>query len=497
MAFVALQFEDNQIFVASSRVAGKRAQVQNLFSVQLEGDDAAVGEQLKSDLAKHNLSRADAILVVSRANVEMREVVVPPAPDNELPDMVRFIARSEFASLNENWLFDYVPLSDDPTASRTVLAAGLSPELDTQMRTIADAAGLKVKHIVLRPYACIDLVRPKLADGKCRLLVDPNGDQTDMTIVSGTDLLATRTVRIPESYDANQRSTNLLSEVRRTLASSRKMLGDRKVTGVMMYGDENKILAGNLSGQLDLEVDFIQPLELAPLASGVKAPEHQARYAALLGSLVQQSSSNPHAIDFVNPRKPIIKKADYSKWYLYGGLALAASLLFVFAGWLVLRNQGTQIAEWEEKVRVVEDQNNGEALGFEPVAQVLGEVGVIDKWKYSDFNWLEELHKYSKHSLTADEVIVDIFDGGLTKGATARILAKTRMGGEQQNKDLVIDLCKEHFEVEPPRTVKNPDDKEYPISADFRLSLVRDKGQILKAINKIAIERLREMNSVQ
>ncbi|MFK7769193.1 MAG: type IV pilus biogenesis protein PilM [Mariniblastus sp.] len=504
MAFVALQFEDNQILVASSRAAGKRLQIQHLFSVELNSDDASAGESLKAELSSHGLSRSEAILVVSRANVEMREVTVPPAPDNELPDMVRFIARSEFASLNENWILDYVPLSNDPSMSRTVLAAGLSPELEKQMRSIAELAGLKVKHIVLRPYACIDLIRTTLADGKCRLLVDPNGDQTDMTIVSGTDLLATRTVRIPEAYDANKRSTTLISEVRRTLASSRKMLGDRNVTNVIMYGRENKALEGNLAGQLDLEVEFVDPMSLAPIASGVKVPVDDSRYAALLGSLVQSSAGKQHAIDFVNPRKPIVKKLDLKKWYLYGGLALAASLMAIVVGWTVLSNQSSEVKELQDRLQELERQNKGLAMGSVSAEQVEGEVNAIDEWKMADVNWLEQLYRYSENSLTADDVIVDVWEGRTTRGVS-EIVVKTRMQGVEQDSDLVNALenavakvakeesaevkdgeeanVKAFSIVKPERTVLDPEAKDYPFTGNLTLTLERDTEALLEEIN--------------
>ena len=172
MAFVALQFEDDQILVAAARAAGKRVEVSHLFSVPLVGDEDQTGESLKAQLATHGLTRSDAIVVVSRANAEMREITVPPAPSNELPDMVRLIARSEFASLNENWSLDFIPLSDDESKQRTVLAAGISPELQTQVNRVAEPAGLKIKHIVMRPYATIDLVKEKVQD--CLLYTSPS-----------------------------------------------------------------------------------------------------------------------------------------------------------------------------------------------------------------------------------------------------------------------------------------------------------------------------------
>ena len=48
--------------------------------------------------------------------------------------MVKFVAKNEFASLNDNWVLDFVRLSGDAHQPGKVLAAGLSPEHKTRIR---------------------------------------------------------------------------------------------------------------------------------------------------------------------------------------------------------------------------------------------------------------------------------------------------------------------------------------------------------------------------
>ncbi len=497
MATVALQFEDDQILVASARMAGKRVEVNHLFAVPIEGDDSQVAESLKTRLSKHGLIRSDTIVVVSRANAEMRELTVPPAPNNELPDMVRFIARSEFASLNENWSLDFVPMGDDPSQQRTVLAAGISPELQTQINSVVEPSGLKIKHIVMRPYASIDLVRNKISDDQVRLIVDPNGDTTDMTIADGTKLLATRTVRIPATYDANRRGDSLLSEVRRTLASSRKILGDKKVSNVVMFGsaNENKPLAGNLRNHLDLEMEFINPLSHTNKASGLEEPEWIERYAALIGSLKQHGSESSHVIDFVNPRRPIIVKKDYSKWYLYGGLALAALLLAMIGCWWVLSGQAKENQGLQDRLAALRDKNDGKT-GKPKVDQILGEIEKIDQWKQNDINWLEELYQYTQRALTPDDSIVDLFDAELrTKSdKPPRVLVKTRCAGLDKELELIGSLGDRPFDVSTTRGGVSDTDRTYPLESTFDVALVTDNAEKLKQIDIMATEFIKARN---
>ncbi|MFT5300830.1 MAG: Tfp pilus assembly PilM family ATPase [Mariniblastus sp.] len=489
MALVALQFDENQILVAGARTSGKRLQVQSMFAVDLTGDDSSAAESLKSKLTEHGLSRCDAIIVVSRADVEMRELTIPPAPDNEVPDMVRFMARNEFASLNESWALDYLPLTGGPNEPRNVLAIGISPELQQQQQAIATAAGLKVKHIVLRPFAIVDLIRSLLSDGGCRLLVDPNGDQTDLSIVDGASILTTRTVRIPRTKTADERATALLAEVRRTLASSQKTLGDRQVSQVLVIEDaeSNKALEDNLQSQLKLETKFVDPLELASLSSSGKTPSDPHRYGGLLGSLNQENAASPHLIDFLNPRKPIVKQNDYSKAYLWGGVALAASLFAVVACWWVLSSQASAIAVLNTKLNDLKQKNAGEN-DRPSVDTVLGEIEKIDNWKSSDINWLEELSEVSARSLTPDDTILDSVDAvaGLSKNSNPRMIMAARIGTLEKEETLNDEL-EDRYVVKSGRWV-DTDSDSYPYTSSFTLELKPNRIDRIKEIDQKALE---------
>ena len=186
MAFVAIEFSEDQLLVAIAQKSGLRCRFENVLSLDVsDATDEEAGESLKEKLSSLGGAKSDAIAIVSRSLAEIREVTVPPAPDNELPDMIRFQARNEFASLNDQWKLDYVVLTDDPTLPRKVLAAAISPDLETRIQTICQHAGLKLKSIVLRPFATLDLLNPHLTADALSLIVDQNTDSTDMSIVKG------------------------------------------------------------------------------------------------------------------------------------------------------------------------------------------------------------------------------------------------------------------------------------------------------------------------
>ena len=477
MSLIALELEDNRIFAAVARVSGRRVQIQNLFSFEIEGSDKNVGDQLKEQLAKHRISRGDAIVVVSRGSAEVRLVDVPPAPDNELPDIVRFIARNEFASLNDNWMLDFVRLSGDGASTGHVLAAGVSPEMSNQIKSIAEHAGLRLKHVVLRPFAAVDFVRDRIRDDLVHLLIDFNHHQVDLTIVDGAKVVATRTIRLTSSGAATDK---LVPEIRRTIASSSKALAGKTVNEVVLFGsaDDHNHLAEKLQARLEADVQIVDPLKHANVSGKVDCDD-PSRYIALMGALQSQSRRQKPEIDFLNPKKMETNKGDYSKYLLYGGLAVAGLLMLASVGWWSLRNQQQQIDEMRGNLVAIQDQNNGNA-GMPSVEKTLAEVGKVDQWYVESVNWHEQLLDYSNLSLTADDTIVDSFNGnGPTSRSQAKIDVNARATNLPTEKELINSLS-EVYSVRPERTSGLNDDKDYPINSILDLKFDPPKKKLAK-----------------
>ena len=163
---IAVEINNTDILVVAARTNAQRLQFSHLFSVELESDDtdAEIAKKLKTALGKQGVGRGESVIVVGRQQIELRDISVPPAPDNELPDLVRFQARNEFSSLNENWALDYVPFECQPGQQQRILAGAISPQLLEQIKQITEEAGLKPSKIVLRPYSTCELFQAELAD---------------------------------------------------------------------------------------------------------------------------------------------------------------------------------------------------------------------------------------------------------------------------------------------------------------------------------------------
>jgi len=480
---LALEFRPEKILVSAARPSASGIEITQVFSISTSGlTDAAIGDQLKTELARKNLSRADAILIVDRASVEMREFDVPPAPENELPDIVRFVAKNEFASLNDHWLLDYIPLKLDSTQARKVLAIGLAPEKQQRFKKIAELAGIKLKSILLRPLAKFDAIKSALTDDLCRLVVDPGSDPIDMIVAVGDQVVATRSVRsTPELLE---------SEITRTIASARSSIGNKPVSEILLFGDptEHELLNDRLSKRTDVKFQFLGLQEFPKLRISTKL-ESTKDYVASFGALARQSVDAPYSIDFLHVRRPKIEKKDRSRQYLYGGIAVGAAVLAVMVAWWTLRSQSAEIARLNKRLTQLTAANAG-ANNRPAVDQILGEVATVDGWQAANVNWLDELNQLSNRFLTPDDAIIDSVDA-IADREKPKIVIRSRMVGIQKEAALLDSLYPRPYTIETPTTGVNDDDPSYPMSFDFTILLDRDSDQLIKETDAAAQEAIK------
>ncbi len=485
---IALEFDGDEIRVAAAQTQAKQIRIRHAFALSFTSDDSIdqIGEKLKQALSENGISRGDAIVVVPRAMVEIREIKVPPAPDNELPSLVRFKSKADFASVTENWSIDYIPLSGDETTEREVLAAALPNQESEWFASVCTAAGLKLKNVVLRPFATLDLLPKSLQQGELFLIADPNGDQIDLTLVNNGSPILTRTVRINADSDMSGLGKTLPMEIKRTLASAQRRIGNRDLSKVVLIGSDSKFgsLSEPIVEQLECKTDFVDPFSQIQLNG--EMPETAEKYASLVGCLLQSGKSEPFTMDFVNAKKAVVEKKDNRRSLIIGGSIAALFLCGIFLCWSSLRGQANSIKQKNMRLTALKNENEGLVpQGSKSVVQILGEVEKVDAWMSSAPNWLDELEATSSATLDADQLVVDRFFGRIARDKTTINMA-FRLKQMSTSSDLRHALADRPYGLSPSSTTANNKSKEYPVSTDLDLEIERDLDATRERMDEIA-----------
>lgn len=398
--YLAIEWDDHELRALVAMTSGRSVTVEYAGAIELPSDEGkaptpdAVGKALDGWVREQGLSRCTTLVAVGRASIELRRLTLPPAPDDELPEMVRFQAQREFSSLTDDSPLDFLPLAGDTTTPRQVLAAALSPELLAQIGSACDAAGLRAERVVLRPCATAAVVRQssRSSDEGASLVVDPLLDELDLSVLVGEKVVFIRTLRLPHVAEDEKQYRPLLGELRRTMAAFHNQFRDVRISSITVCGDpaQRAPLAEAIEQEFKLTTSVLHPLEEVGGTSRLQQnmPEHPGRFAPLVGMVLDEAAGS-HAIDFLNPRKKPEAKS-HRRTYI---LAAAAALLLVgfYAWWQYSRISDKRLAVESLQTQVEETQQHYN----EQLATTKERVDRLRSWMESDFNWLDELAEAS------------------------------------------------------------------------------------------------------
>jgi Tfp pilus assembly PilM family ATPase len=353
-----------------------------------------IGTRLAAAVAGQISGKVTTLVGVGRDHVQIKLLSLPPAPPEELPDLVRFQAEREFTALGTDAALDFVPISGDAETPNQVLALALSPAGMTEAREVCEALGVEPDRIGVR--GCAAAAFASRASGitanEVALIVNPLAEEADLVVQADDVVILLRTVRLPDTSQTEGRQRALVGEIRRTIAAVRQQLTDRQVDKVIICGNEASIgRSSSLSEDLKVAVTLIDPVaqNSAGLASKGVPPESLGRFAAVLGMALNEMERRAPMVDFANVRKRVEVRRFSRVHILAAGVAAAAVLWFAAHLWQQISEPTQKLAELQNKIRDVEQQ-------AETYKDVTAQAAIVERWTATDVNWLDELEKTAK-----------------------------------------------------------------------------------------------------
>jgi len=401
---LALEWDAREARLAVGRTTGRDVVVELATAVGLgvEDDvaDDTIVDRLTAALTETGLGNCETLVAVPRGKTELRVLQTPPAPDDELPEMVRFQALRQFSSLGEDWPLDFVKLDSGDEDQVQILAAALSPKIVEEIRDSCAACQTPPKKLILRPFATASLFNRRGGDGRCRLLVELLSQEVDLTVLVDGQVAFLRSVRL----SAEHLSTALVGEIRRTIAAAQNQLGEHRIEAVTLVGtqENDAELRTTLADQLGLDVQLLDPFAGTELGSSLQdaLPRHSGRYAALLGMLHDEAEGRAHGIDFLNPRRKPDPPDPRRRYAIFGAAAAALVLLVIGAVWWYLASHDKQIATLKATQKSLTPT-------VDSANDLREEVEEIDAFMASGINWLDEMYELSEELPSAEEAVID------------------------------------------------------------------------------------------
>lgn len=393
---LAVEWERHQARYMSATLARGRLTITSAGMVTMSSADHEEGNIQDELTAPFALAldgkrppRGRAIVGISRAAVDLRELTLPPCPDAELPSMVQHQASRQLTSMGEGSLLDFVPLQDETGDSRSVLATAIVPDQVKHINQICDKVGIVPQRLLVRSLAAGSLfVSRHAANDQVYLLIDVQRDEADLTVISGQEVRVSRCMRLPTDDDP----VPLLAEIRRTLVSVANQTGCGEVQQIYICGtgEDHEDLVARLRGVLNVPVDTFDPFDGFTLGGDLSdgPPERRGQYTALLGMIADEVNHHSHAVNFLHPRRPPIPPDRRNMMVAAAVVVAVAALYFGWFTWSSFAELNKEIADLtalsKNRDKVVKEARNQEAA-----------VAAIEQWQQGDVSWLEELRELS------------------------------------------------------------------------------------------------------
>ena len=405
---IILEWDPARIRAAVGTAATNSPSVKKVVTFDLSsGDDTdevmTMADIIAEGLKEQKVGKGDAVVVVDRSTAELRVLSVPPVPDDELPDIVRFQANREFTSVSEGWLIDFISLPPSPNGQRRVLAGAISPQVAAQIRGACDTAGLNLKKVILRPFAsgCL-LDKAGMLQEDC-VLIEMLGDAADLTVYAQGELQLTRSIRLSAEASKEALTKQMQMELKRTLTSFQNQQHDAAIKRVILMAPES--LAGSLEKELaegtGLQCLSVDPWSVFKNIGSAKrqVPADSEQLAAVLGGLCTPAEDYSE-IDFVNPTRPPAPPSNRRRNVLIA--ATAATLLASVGGlyWVQSSQLDAKLTQLQQEVA---------KMGREDLTHQdrLKEIEMLESWVGNRPNWLAEMGEMSQDFPLPDDAIVD------------------------------------------------------------------------------------------
>ena len=409
--YLAIEWDESELRIAVGKTRGSGIAVDETHAVPLAdgATPAAIGEAIKAAVGA-GTKGVETLIAIPRASVEIRQLQLPSAPSDEMPEMVRFQAMRQFSAIGDDWPLDFVEL-ERTDENVQVLASVISPDTFRDIQQVCESSEIVAQHLCLRPFASAELLKTHLGnDTTCRLITDVMSVSADLGVVVDGQIAFMRTVRIPPVPDGAELPVQgLMGEIRRTIAAASNQLSGQQVKAVTLFGIGTRLepLRKAIETQLKLDAEIWNPFTNVRL--NADPPSRPGRWAALLGMMLNQATDTRQPIDFLNPRRRPKPQSSREKYLLYSFLSVVAVAILAVGAFLMVDQKNRQIAELQR-------QKTTSDLSVVKATVLQGQADLVATFQNESVNFIEEISNISAVMPDPKDARVSKLTGALNHG---------------------------------------------------------------------------------
>lgn len=357
----------------------------------------AAGQALSAELNSLRYGKLPAVAAVPRSLCGWQTFDLPPAPLDELPDLVHMQAERDMALTPDGLGFDYLPLSDAGADAWKVIGIHLPAAELVRQQQFFEAAQIKLERVVPEPLGWLPLAEIDGNSDRAPAVQEPRqlqvflacGEPATIWASEGGELRLLRTIITPRSAEnADSESNALASELRRTLlAISRD--GDDANISLCVIGFHGPTLAAQLTAALGRPVegravgDAVETVD-----SGLEAV-WKPEFAPMAGLAAELSARKLPPVDLIHPRRRPVPPKQTRMHVLAAVAAALLAALIVYKCYRNLQEPLEAAATAAAELKLLEPE-------LESRASDESRAAAIQRWLDESGNLLIELSDASR-----------------------------------------------------------------------------------------------------
>ena len=438
--WIATSWDKNQILILAAKIKKGKAFYEKAVRIlpDLPADKTTaqtedvlgftpetVKAKLRHFVQQERLGKYDTVVVIGRDDVEVRSMVFPPVPNDEIPDMAKFQASKEFTEFDPTASLDYVLFDGVKKDKRHILAASLTKTRRDAVEDVITGAGLDLQRIVLGPcesakrFATITVQQKTGGAGKTTLFVEMGEISATLVLLYRGQPAFVRTAHFPKSVWGELEQVNkkqfenadelvkwkwLTSEFKRTIVAAINDVPSEKIDEIVLcgVGERYEKLMVLLEEAIAVPVSLFNVWRFENREGEIKnhLPVFEEQFLPLIGALTAALAEKPNALDFKNPKRKPEKRTNRN---LITAIVAACVLLVITTGaWGFFRRMA-----FEDELRQLQSEHAELVRQTANHDQLYQQSSEINKWKKNgEVNWLQQLEWLSDSLPRSQDVIV-------------------------------------------------------------------------------------------
>ena len=429
---------------------------------QVSVEEAAA--PIRQWLTAHNVGEGAAQVVLARELIMIRRLELPQAPEDELPDMVRFQAATKTSTPINDLALDFLTLRPtSETAEQHVVIVTIERQKLARVQAVLKAAGLTVETVSISPLTAAQIVRRTVSQSVGTavpsLIVFQHDSRVEISILDEGSLVFSHAMELPAGT-GNARLRPLKTEITRSLVALEQLHPNVDVDHCYHLGTQDSDVLEFLGTQ------FGERFEAIPTSGVIKGVD-LAGYESLVGAALP--SDRRLMIDLLNPRKRVERPDRRRLYYSLAGAGVALILLLSYGVFLSKKNAlEASIVGLEDRVFELD----GQLRTGEPRTEAHA---AISEWMQSKADSVEVWNEFRSLMPSTDRLYIKDIRIAPQSGD---VIAKYTGVGYARRRSDVNDFntkLRDHgFQVKPQAMKEAKYDPDFPIEFQLDIQLTRE-----------------------